>query len=87
MPMNQNTYLEEIRHFLVQSVVKQLEERIKHQAVPVVVNDFIDGAVRSIIKLDRVIAKDEFLLEDFYDEILNECLENAKGFLDGSEIV
>jgi len=52
-----------------------------------VVNDIIDGAVRSIIKLDRVIAKDEFLLEDFYDEILNECLENAKGFLDGSEIV
>lgn len=80
-------YFEEIRQFLLQSVVKQIEERINDQAVQVVVNDFIDGAVRSIIKLDRVIAEDEFDLEDFYDEVLAECLEKAKAFSEGSDIM
>lgn len=70
--MNQNTYLAEIRQFLVDLIVKTLEDRIRDEAVAVVWDDFLNDAAISVYKIDCIVDDLECGYDDYFDDLAEE---------------
>ncbi len=85
--MNQNTYLAEIRQFLVDLIVKTLEDRIRDEAVAVVWDDFLNDAANSVYKIDCIVDELDSTYDGYFYELAEEFFAEVVKQNDDVELI